>query len=541
MPPAPSLTGRRVRVFASGGRAAWVFAVAFLALYLAIDWITFIHEPPALNVTPWNPPAGLYMALLLVGWPRASLLVFAALLSGDVLVRGMPAPLPLLAISNLLILLCYWCTAMILRRAVRLRPQLDRLSDMAWLIAAVAVGAVPAAFGFALPYVIGGLLAGRDLLAVALQYWVGDVIGILTVTPFVMVLLRQAPVGQPQLLRPVELLLQGLAVAVGLMVTFNRFVPDPSKIFYVLFLPIIWIAMRRGLPGATMAILATQVGLVVGLLALPDHRHDLLYYQSLMLALVTTGLLVGAVVSERWRLEQSLRERQSELTRISRLSLLGEMASSLAHELNQPLFTTVGYTRAGRQLLLRGGDRDAVVDLMNRAEAEAQRAADVLKSIRGFLKQGGQASAVSLPAVIDEMLALAKPEAARAGIAVTVSLPPDLPALWADKVQIDQVLLNLLRNSIDALLAVSGRTKEIVVAAELHGGMVEISVTDTGPGVPEDKIDPLFDLFFTTKPSGMGLGLPICRSIIEAHGGRLWLAANSAAGARFAFTLPVAT
>lgn len=527
-----------MRPFTRTGNA-WVFACGFLALFLAVDWVTFIYDTPAINVTSWNPPAGIYLALLLLAPPYASALVFLALMLGDVLVRGMPAPPGLLAASNLLILAGYWSAVRVLRDGFGVQPTLDRLSDLVRLVVAVPLAAIPVAFGFVIPYMVGGLLPWSALLPTTLQYWVGDVIGILAVTPFLLV--HRPWSGWRWLRMPsAETVLQALAVAVGLLVTFNKWVPDPAKLFYVLFLPIIWIAMRRGLPGATVAILATQIGLVVGLQAVPGHWEDVTYYQTLMLALAATGLLVGAVVSERWRLEQSLRDRQAELARVSRLSLLGEMASSLAHELNQPLFTTVGYTRASRQLLMRDAPRNEVVDLMDRAVTEAERAAGVLKGIRGFLRPGGSPAAISLRAVVDEMMVLAGPEARRNGIAVHFSLPADLPKLWADQVQVHQVLLNLVRNSIDALSDISGRDKQITVAARAAAGMVEVSVSDNGPGVPEEEIGPLFDLFFTTKPSGMGLGLPISRSIIETHGGRLWLAANGSDGSRFSFTLPAA-
>lgn len=518
------------------GRA---FPLLFLIVYLAVDWVTFIHDPPALNVTPWNPPAGLYVALLLLGARGAPLLTFAALMLGDILVRGLPAPLLLVTASNLLIVLGYTAGAWLLRHMVKLQPGIESLYDLVWLVVAVPLGAVPVALGFALPYVLGGILGWHELVAVTAQYWLGDVIGILGVTPLLLVHLHRETWNAPAP-RRVEALLQSVAVGAALLTVFNPLVPDPSKLFYVLFLPVIWTAMRRGLPGATMAILATQLGVVVGLQAFSSHWDDLAYYQTLMVALAATGLLIGAVVSERWRLEHSLRERQSELARVSRLSLLGEMASSLAHELNQPLFTTVGYTKAGRQLLLRGAEPAAVVDLMDRAVAEAERAADVLRSIRGFLRQGGRPVPVSLPGIIDETLALARPEAQRKGITITVAVPDDVPRLLADKVQIDQVLLNLVRNSVDALSGQADRNKHIRISAIIRDGMAEVSVADTGPGVPQDKIGPLFDLFFTTKPSGMGLGLPICRSIIEAHGGRLWLADNGPDGSRFSFTLPAA-
>ncbi|EME69650.1 two-component sensor histidine kinase [Paramagnetospirillum caucaseum] len=527
-----------MRRFAVGGR---LFPLVFLAVYLAVDWVTFIHDPPAINITPWNPPAGLYLALLLAGRRGAAALTFAALMLGDLVVRGTPAPVPVLAASNLLIVLSYGTGIWLLSRRPQFSSGLGRLYDVVWLVIMVPAAAVPAALGFTLPYMAAGALPWAGLPAIVAQYWVGDVIAILTVTPFLLLRFHRTPDNGPRR-SPVETALHGLAVAAALAVTFNPLVPDPSKILYILFLPIIWVAMRRGLAGTTAAVPAIQVGVIIGLSVVPGHWQDLTYYQTVMVALAGTGLLVGAVVSERWRLEISLGQRRAELSRVGRLSLIGEMASSLAHELNQPLFTTIGYTRSCRQLLVRGGDRDAILDLMDRAAAEAERAAGVLRSIRGFLRQDGQPGEVELKAALDGILGFVRPDIRRLGITLAADLPAGLPPLWIDAVQLDQVLLNLLRNSIDALASRESRDGpgRIAVTAAQSGRMVEISVSDTGPGVPDDKVGPLFDLFFTTKSSGMGLGLPICRSIVEAHGGRLWLAGNGPEGACFSFTLPMA-
>ncbi len=517
-----------------------LFAPGFLAVFLAVDWATFIHQPPAVNLTPWNPPAGLYVALLLTApRRRAVALTFAALMLGDLVVRAAPAPLHLLLLTNLAITAAYATGAWVLREKLRLDPTLEHPRQMVAFMIAVPLGAIPAALGFALPYAVAGVFAWDTLAQVAVQYWVGDVIGILAVTPAALIALHGTVSAGPRV-SAAETLMQALAVVAALLITFGPLAPEPSKLFYILFLPIIWVAMRRGLPGAAVAILAVQAGIVLALQMI-DGQHDVIYDQLLMVALTATGLLAGAIVGERWRLDAALRQRQAELARVARLSLLGEMASSLAHELNQPLFTTINYTKASRAFLMRDGAGENTIDMMNRAVAEAERAADVLRRIRGFLRQDAGTERVELGASVAEVLALSSPDLERHGIAVTTHIPADLPSLWADKVQLDQVLLNLVRNSIDALIPAAGRSKEIHICARHGNGMVTVEVADNGPGVPDDKIAPLFDLFFTTKPSGMGLGLPICRSLVEAHGGRLWLERNGPDGACFSFTLPAAT
>lgn len=512
-----------------------LFAPAFLALFLVVDHVTFVHQAPALNLTPWNPPAGLYVALLLAAPPRHAIpLTFVALMLGDLLVRGGPAPLPLLLATNLAITAAYAVAATVLRRRLHLHPALDRPRQLIAFVAITPLAAAAAALGFVAPYALAGTVPWHG----AVQYWAGDVIGVLAVAPAVLVALHGTQSDGPRV-GAAETLAQAVAVPTALWLTFGPLAADPSKLYHLLFLPVVWIALRRGLPGAAAATLGMQVGVV---LARPPGGGDIFYDQLLMAALTATGLLVGAIVGERWRLDAALRRREAELARVARLSLLGEMASSLAHELNQPLFTTINYTKSSRALLLRdGGASTAALDLMGRAVAEAERAAEVLRGIRGFLRQEGGAGRVKLAASVREVLALTRPDLQRHGITVTVDLPAEMPDLWTDKVQLDQVLLNLLRNSIDALAEHPGPTREIVVSAHPASGMAVVSVADSGPGVPADKIAPLFDLFFTTKPSGMGLGLPICRSLVESHGGRLWLDRNGPDGACFSFTLPTAT
>lgn len=515
-------------------------ALLFIALYLVVDWATFFYDTPALNFTPWNPPAGLNMALLIVHGAKAVPTGLAALLLGDVVVRGLTTPNAPLLLSNLGIIAGYAAAAEILRRRLRLDPTLARLADLVRLMVAVAVAAAPVSLAFAVPYT-GSALSYADLPALVAQYWLGDVIGILSVTPLVLVLIpRLREKARLPTVASAETVLQAMCVVLALMVVFNPLVPEPAKLFYLLYPAVIWIAMRRGLVGATLAIIATQVGLVAALHLTGKLWEDLAFYQTLMLTLTVSGLMIGGTVSERRRLETDLQARRAELARVSRLNILGEMASSLAHELNQPLFTTMSYTKAARQMMLAGGSRDEIDDLMGRAVAEAERASGVLRSIRNFLRHDQRQEAISLPAVIAEIMVLAKPDAHRAGIAVTVDLPDELPEVWGDKVQIEQVLLNLLRNSIDALAALPDGPREIHLAAGAVNGRVEISVTDNGPGVPPERVPELFDPFFTTKPSGMGLGLPICRSIVESLGGNLWLDSNGPEGARFCFTLPTA-
>ncbi|HSV29401.1 MAG TPA: ATP-binding protein, partial [Candidatus Omnitrophota bacterium] len=210
----------------------------------------------------------------------------------------------------------------------------------------------------------------------------------------------------------------------------------------------------------------------------------------------------------------------------------------LAHELNQPLLATIAFTRAAQRLLAGDSpDRDKAGGALDRAVAEAQRAGEIVRTLREFIGTGmTDRSANSLADMVADAAALVTPEAARRGLRMVVAVDKSLPAVHVDRVQVQQVLLNLVRNAMDAVTD-HAPPREVAVQAWPEDGAVVVEVRDTGPGIADEVAERLFQPFNTSKASGMGLGLSISRSIVEAHGGRLWLAANGPQGAAFRFTL----
>jgi two-component system, LuxR family, sensor kinase FixL len=245
-------------------------------------------------------------------------------------------------------------------------------------------------------------------------------------------------------------------------------------------------------------------------------------------------------VSARQRAEHRVQELQSELIHVSRLSAMGEMASALAHELNQPLTAAINYAQTARGVLARrlGEDAGDVGSLLEKTVQQSARAGQIIRRLRQFIAKGETERALEdLNAVVEEASALALIGAGGKGIAVRRHLEKDLPPLFLDKVQIHQVITNLIRNSIDALEGVKRR--EIVISTSRTGPhAVEIAIVDTGPGLAPEIADRLFQPFVTTKPSGLGIGLSICRSIVDGHGGRLWASENSDGGTIFHVSLP---
>jgi two-component system, LuxR family, sensor kinase FixL len=248
-------------------------------------------------------------------------------------------------------------------------------------------------------------------------------------------------------------------------------------------------------------------------------------------------------LTERQEAERRIQDLQAELLHASRLSVMGQMASTMAHELNQPLTAVTNYLEAGRQLLATGaGGPERVNEMMEKAIAQTQRAGDVIRRLRGFVSKGETERRIqNLNKLVEEALALALVEARQRGVRATLELDHTLPLVLVDHVQIQQVVLNLVRNAIEAMEQVERRELTIGTRGVREQGIAEVIVADTGPGIAPELADRLFQPFVTTKATGMGLGLSICREIVEAHQGRLTTAPVSSGGTVFRVTLPIAS
>jgi two-component system sensor kinase FixL len=248
-------------------------------------------------------------------------------------------------------------------------------------------------------------------------------------------------------------------------------------------------------------------------------------------------------ITQRQQSEARLQELQSELVHISRLTAMGQMASALAHELNQPLLAIVGYMKGSRRLLESGGeDRSGLLrDAMDKAGDQALRAGQIIRRLREFVARGDSERRVeSVKRLIEEASALALVGTKDQGVRVRFQFDPAVDLVLVDKVQIQQVLLNLLRNAVEAMEA-SQRRELVISTAARDDDMIAVSVADTGSGIAPELMSQLFQPFVTNKRHGMGVGLSICRTIVEAHGGQIVVEPNPGGGTIFRFTLRAAT
>lgn len=257
---------------------------------------------------------------------------------------------------------------------------------------------------------------------------------------------------------------------------------------------------------------------------------------------VSFVICTGIDITEQRQAEDQARQHQADLVHVSRLCTMGEMAAGLAHELNQPLAAIVSYTQGCVRRIANGAQSSEILDAMKQVTLQAQRAGEIIKHLRNFVSKGEpHRSAVQVNAMVREVLSVCRVDIRRHSATIRLRLLDNLPTVSVDMIQIEQVLVNLVRNGLEAMTNTEPTAREMLIRTFFNDKQqVQISVSDAGEGLPKDlNPEKVFEAFFTTKKEGMGMGLAISRSIIEAHGGRLWAERNPDRGTTFHFTLPV--
>jgi len=515
-----------------------VIGAVYVASYALLDWVSYIHPIASLGITPWNPPPGLSFALILL-FGRAFLpWLFLAPVLADAVVRQLPIPLGPELATALIIGAGYGAGATFLTRpALRFDISFAHKRDLFWLVAVAAVCATIVALAYVGIVVALGLLDAQQFWPAALRYWIGDMIGITVVTPFILILFthRRIRVVTWEMLGPLAL----IVAALWLTIHYVELVHFP--LFYLLFIPVIWSAIRFGLEGVVFGLAVTQIGLITAIHLSSSGAIDVTAFQALMIVLAVTGLAVGLLVNEQHRTEQQLRVQQDAIARVIRVGSMGEFAAALAHEINQPLMAIANYTKLAKEIAEKEPvDAATVAEASGKAVEQVERAAAVVRRLREFIRLG-RSETVALPVtrVIEQACQYCQVDLERHGIALDIDAPAGLPAVLVDSLQIQQVIINLIRNAIDAITEAGRYDGRIFITVRREGGLLRICVGDNGPGFESSMIERAIAPFTSTKPDGMGLGLSLCRSIVEAHGGKL-LIGSDPTGAEVVFTLRIA-
>ena len=529
---------RNLPVAALFSRAPIAIGLAYVAGYALIDWLSDISHIASVGVTPWNPATGLSFALVLLLGREYIPWLFVAPFVTSTLVLSEPVPPDVALIGSCLIGLGYGAaTALLTLPQLRFDRTLSTRRSLMLLIVAAAVSTGLVAMAHVALLTASGLVSTADVVPTALQWWIGDMIGVTVVTPFLLILFTRRRLLVPSL----ELALLVLALAATVAAVFGLSETFRFKQFYLFFLPVMWTAVRFGLEGVTAGLVLTQIGLMAAMQYSGVEAGEITAYQALMIVLSLTGLTIGAVVNEQQRTQAQLRQNQEALDRAARLDTMGAFAAVLAHEINQPLTAIANYARLVKMAVDKEpADNATASQAAEHAVAQVDRAAEVVRRLRDFIRMGSNEMVPqSCADLVREAISHCRFDTPTSHVQVETRIARNLPPVVCDGLQIQQVLINLIRNAAESITA-GGRPdgRILVEAAPAAGtGRVIVKVEDNGPGFDPDILARAIAPFTTTKSEGLGLGLALAHSTAESHGGQL-VVENTGSGAAVSFTLP---
>jgi two-component system sensor kinase FixL len=517
-----------------------VVAAAYVVAYGFVAWLTFTQPALKPALTPWNPQAGLTLAFLLLMGTRWAIVVPIAAASCEMLLHRSGGSVLTVVAASFWIGATYAALAMVLRHLGLVGP-IRTAFAAAKFAAATVVGTVVIACGYVGLFTATGDVPLEDALRGAARYCFADLNGILMITPLLTYggeWRRILPIVRP---RWREIGVQFALVLLTLLIVFYLPAADQLRFFYFLFVPVIWIALRWRVPGAVIAVLMIQLILIFAARA-EIHTPRFIDLQILLLTLSLTALLLGAVVAERARTEEQIRERDAALARAMRFAVAGELASALTHELKQPIAALLSYLRATEILAERTGGVDPrVQETLAKSVNEATRASDVLKKLRDFYRGESDIRApVDIGALCAGVASAFQERLRKAQATLVIQVDPAAPAVQGDETQLQIVLHNLVANAIEAVDQAPLGSRHVELHATSAADAVILRVDDSGPGVSSELARKLFEPFVTSKTDGMGLGLAISRSLVRSRGGELSCeAAGRLGGASFTLRLPL--
>jgi len=517
-----------------------------IVAYVSLEWLSFIHEYKGVPITPWNPGLGLVLAFMVLFGAHYAVALFAGAVIAEIAVLRSDLPWFVIIGIAAIIAVGYGLVALLIRGSLHLDAGLNRLRDVVALLVAGAVGAILVALLICLLLLADDDLDLGDVFFAAGPLLIGDIIGIAVITPLTLRIALRSRFDRVALRSLPEAVVFAAVVFAALWAIMAA--ADGAKLFYLLFLPVVVAAARHGLDGACIGLAMIQLAVVALAHAYGYDASVFTTVQMMMLVLSATGLTVGVVVTERQHafeavreMEAQLRAKEQEAAQAARFNLASGTAAALAHEINQPMTAARALARSVQQLL-----RAPDVDLpradanLGKAIAQIDHAGGVVRHMRDFLRRGRpHSSTVDVKALLADALALAGPDVAARGISIRLAPEDGLPFIHGDAVQLQQVVLNLVRNAAEAIATARTGDGRIQVSARRVDGSIEIAVADNGLGIAPDVAERLFHPLTTSKPEGLGLGLSISASIVEAHGGRIWLQTGAPGATEFRFSLPL--
>jgi len=518
----------------------WIAASLLFVGLIGLDRLmTFspLHVPP---VTPWNPLLGICVAIALVHRLHGSLLAFAAAAASGLIVPEGQMPTVLAVLDGIV---AAAQTALIVTLASRLSRASEHYLLKNKLVSALLVSPV-IVVGMGLAYVstlsLLGIVAFADGWLHLIRFWVGSLIGIVIFTPLFAIHLAPGPriaLTAPRLLEGAA---QGIVVVAAVWMAFGEYPQTASRYLFVVFLPMIWIALRSGVRGA-IAMNALVQASMIGSLAIAGHLAvDVTLFQALLLVLSTSGIIFGLAVDQSKAATLQLRVREEELSASLRIAATGELAGTLAHELSHPLGAISNYAAALNHVLRKiAPDNNDAAAIGAKLAQEVVRATDTLHRMREFFRTGAlMVEQIDIGAIVKDAVLLLKDRLGHNAISPYIVVQGGPKMVLGDRIQLRAVVYNLLINAIDALKPLPAESRILSVTVRRAGDSIVLEVEDSGGGVAIDVRDEIFEPLVTTKKDGLGLGLSMSRSVIDAHGGTIVLADSSLGGAKFVVTLP---
>ncbi len=524
--------------------AKWLGPIIFAGIYVLLEWMSYIHEFKGVPITPWNPGVGVMFAMMILQGPLYAVSLFAGVVIAELFVLRTGLGWYFIIGIGAAISAGYLAASIVARRYFRIDVSLRRLHDVLSMLGAGIFGAVLVTLLLTLLFLSANALDLADLTSASLPLLLGDLIGIGVLTPLVLrlaLLLREKWWRWTVPLLP-EIAAFGVFIAIALWLIVGSG-PGGFKFFYILFLPVVAAALRHGLDGACLSLATIQLGLVGLLHYFGYGASEFIEFQALMLVLTATGLIVGVEVSERKAAEALLKEKENEATLADRFNLVSGMASALAHEINQPMTAARALARSAQEIMSKPGADFARADTnISSMVIQIDHASNIVRRIREFLRRGKpRSSTVDIATMLNDALLLIRGQATAANIRLELDVAQGLPPIQGDPIQLQQVILNLVRNGIDSIMMGGYLDGVVKISARKIEAprRIEIIVLDNGGGIVPEVAGRLFEPLATSKAEGLGLGLPISVSIVQAHGGTLVLQSHLPRATEFRVLLPL--